>query len=55
MWICLDCNTEFEEPSTYQEYMGEFWGTPAYETFCCCPFCESDEIEEKEEPEEEDD
>lgn len=46
---CNDCNCEFDEPDSYEEYMGEFWGTPAYETFYRCPYCKSDDYEEVEE------
>ena len=42
---CADCDTYFDEDElkTRQECMGEFWGSPAYETFACCPHCGSDE------------
>lgn len=43
---CNDCGAEFDEPETYSEYMGEFWGFPAYEEFGRCPVCESDDYEE---------
>ena len=43
---CNDCECEFNEPESYEECMGEFWGTPAYETFYCCPCCGSDAYEE---------
>ena len=43
---CNDCEAEFNEPDTYTEYMGEFWGVPAYEEFGCCPVCKSDDYEE---------
>lgn len=43
---CYECGAEFDEPATYRECMGEFWGTPAYEEFDCCPVCKSDDIEE---------
>ena len=46
MYKCYDCGAVFSEPNTYREYMGEFWGTPAYDDFPCCPVCKSDEIEE---------
>ena len=42
MYICEDCGKVFDEPKTYEECMGEFWGAPAYETFAICPFCESE-------------
>ena len=43
---CYDCGEEFDEPATRRELVGEFWGTPAYDNFDCCPRCRSDEIEE---------
>ena len=46
MFRCNYCESEFLEPDTYKEYMGEFWGMPAYEEFGCCPVCKSDEFEE---------
>lgn len=41
---CCNCNTEFDYPDTRQEYMGEFWGMPAYDTINICPNCGCDEI-----------
>lgn len=41
---CLNCNETFDEPDSRQEYMGEFWGMPAYDTIYICPHCGSDEI-----------
>ncbi len=43
---CNECEAEFNEPDSYSECMGEFWGMPAYEYFDCCPVCKSDDIEE---------
>lgn len=43
---CNECGNEFDEPDTYTECMGEFWGVPAYEEFGCCPRCKSDDYEE---------
>lgn len=51
---CCDCGKEFDEPGSYEECMGEFWGSPAYQTFYVCPVCGSDDYEENEEEEEED-
>lgn len=48
MFKCNECGAEFYEPDKYSEYMGEFWGFPAYDYFPCCPVCRSDEIEEVE-------
>lgn len=41
---CEDCGERFEVPDTMQDYVGEFWGSPAYETIAICPYCHSDEI-----------
>ncbi len=48
MFECCDCGALFSEPATNREYMGEFWGVPAYEDFPCCPHCKSGEIEDYE-------
>lgn len=52
MWKCYDCGATFEEPATYQENVGDFWGAPAYESFDCCPNCKSDDIEDIDEEKE---
>lgn len=52
-FICNDCESIFYEPKEYQECVGEFWGSPAYEIFGCCPCCDSEDYDEIE-PEEED-
>jgi hypothetical protein len=51
MFECMDCGALFTEPDTYRECVGEFWGTPAYESFPCCPHCKSDDFEEVEDNE----
>lgn len=53
MLKCEHCGELFSEPGTYEEYRGEFWGMPAYETMACCPYCGSDEFYEYEEEDEE--
>lgn len=55
MWKCNDCECEFEEPKSIEEYRGEFWGSPCWETLTVCPNCDSedfDEINEDDEDEE---
>lgn len=44
MLKCDDCGNTFETEDLdyYTECVGEFWGSPAYETFYVCPFCGSD-------------
>lgn len=50
MYRCTHCKHLFEEPEvrSYTECVGEFWGTPAYDTFTDehCPDCGSDDFEE---------
>lgn len=61
---CCECDAIFEEDEadSRREYVGEFWGVPAYEDLMACPNCgstdmeeyyeEIEEIEEEEDPEE---
>jgi len=37
-----ECGCEFDEPKEVEEYRGEFWGMPAYETMYYCPECGDD-------------
>ena len=53
MYHCEECKAEFDEPKAVREYMGEFWGTPAYDTFYYCPICGSEAIEEGHLPDDE--
>ena len=46
MYKCLDCGRVFEEPASWDESRGEFWGMPAYETVSGCPYCNSGDYEE---------
>lgn len=46
---CEDCGEIFDTPDTMQDLVGEFWGSPAYQTIAICPHCKSDEIFETEE------
>lgn len=41
MYKCIDCETIFEEPDTWQESRGEYWGFPCTETVSGCPECRS--------------
>lgn len=45
---CSDCGHVFaeEDAETTQEYVGEFWGAPAYQTISICPNCRSEDIDE---------
>lgn len=51
MFKCNCCGRTFDEPDSYTENVGEFWGAPAYEEFSCCPYCGDDCFEEFREPE----
>ena len=53
---CEDCGAIFDEDEidSRSEYVGEFWGTPAYQTFNYCPECGSDCIREYDPREDED-
>lgn len=44
-YLCLDCGSEFDEPASWQESRGEFWGMPCSETMYGCPFCHGDYVE----------
>ena len=52
---CDDCGAIFDEDEidSRSEYVGEFWGAPAYQTFNYCPECGSDCIREYEGEDEE--
>ena len=45
MYRCKECGKTFDEPDSYEENMGEYWGAPAYDTFYICPFCGDENIE----------
>lgn len=53
---CDNCGKTFDsdEIKIISEYMGEFWGMPAYEDFEACPYCDSYEIDNVKENEEDD-
>ena len=49
--VCLECGAimDWDDVETYQECVGEYWGTPAYETYGKCPHCGAcDEITDSE-------
>lgn len=56
-FYCHDCEKSFDEFFYSREYMGEFWGAPAYDTLAYCPYCKGDNYDEYngEEDEEEED
>ena len=43
-YICTECGKVFDEDEfiNEQEYRGEFWGVPAYETESYSPCCHGD-------------
>lgn len=45
---CYTCGEVFEncDADSRTENVGEFWGTPAYETYPVCPYCGSDELDD---------
>lgn len=57
MYKCRECGEYFEEPLTFIEKY-EAYGSPCYESFTVCPYCESNDfdedwiVEEEEEEEE---
>lgn len=38
-YYCTSCGEIFDEPDSYSECVGEFWGSPAYQEFAECPYC----------------
>ena len=52
---CCNCGKIFpcEEAEGRREYIGEFWGMPAYDTIDICPDCFSDDLEYLDDDEEE--
>ena len=42
MFKCIECGAVFEEPATWEEDRGEFWGFPCTETVRGCPECKGD-------------
>lgn len=44
---CTNCGRllDAQDLKEMRDYMGEFWGTPAYETFNVCPYCGSEELD----------
>lgn len=45
MFRCNECRKAFYHPHSKSEYVGEWFGFPAYEDFCYCPHCNSDEFD----------
>lgn len=42
MYKCLECYRVFDEPNEWEEYRGECFGFPSYETMSGCPHCGGD-------------
>ena len=42
MYKCVECEALFDEPDTWEEDRGEFWGFPCSEKVCGCPKCRGD-------------
>ena len=49
MFVCNNCGEVFDEPATYEECVGEYWGQPAYETWAVCPSCKDEDFTEYDE------
>lgn len=47
IYKCENCGRVFtdEQAETRSEYVGEFWGAPAYQEIRVCPDCRSEEID----------
>ena len=43
-YYCYQCCNEFENPDSYEDHVGDFWGQPAYETRYVCPICGNEAI-----------
>lgn len=45
---CYECGHVFneEDADTRKDYVGEFWGAPAYQDLPICPNCGSEELDE---------
>ena len=52
---CNNCDEVFDEDDleSRSECVGEFWGSPAYDSYGICPYCGSDDYDEYIDPEEE--
>lgn len=46
MCKCENCGATFTEGKIINEYRGEYWGAPAYESIEVCPICGDDCIED---------
>lgn len=57
MYKCHECGCIFDEDDAGErrESVGEFWGSPSYQSIMVCPECDSDEIDETDEEDEEED
>lgn len=49
MFICLECESTFEELATWEEDRGEFWGVPCSEIMTGCPYCYSEDVQDYDE------
>lgn len=44
MYICLDCDREFETPDTAAGEQLEHFGVPCRDAYAACPFCGNADI-----------
>lgn len=45
MFVCIECQTIFEDPIKIEEDRGEYFGFPAHEDFYVCPKCKGNYVE----------
>lgn len=46
MFKCYSCGCTFEYFGTIKDYVGEYWGRPAYQNIAVCPYCKSENFDE---------
>ena len=46
MYRCERCGELFTDPEMKTEFVGEYMGSPANETYAVCPLCGDEQIEE---------
>ena len=44
---CYECDHVFTTPKLVEECVGEAWGVPYFETFACCPNCDSSDFDQE--------
>lgn len=54
MYICNECEKEFEDPERCIGDTTEFWGAPYTEMYNGCPYCKSRDYRDESDEEESD-